>query len=56
MKKYAVGYEGWVIVEAKNDDAAMKEVCELLEEWHVLNDGELGEWLITDVETVEEEE
>lgn len=55
-KKYAVGYEGWVIVEAPNEDAAMTEVCNLLEEWNVLNDGELGEWLIADIETVEDEE
>lgn len=50
MKRWAVSYEGWVIVEAETQDEALDETNKLLEEWNVLNDGELGEWYLGDVD------
>jgi hypothetical protein len=50
MTKYAVSYEGWLIVEADNEETAMSAANLMLSRADLTNDGEYGEWMLAGVE------
>ena len=51
MKKglFTVHYEGWLTVSADDENQAQDIVNKMLSDWGVLNDGDSGEWELTDV-------
>ena len=49
-KRYAVSYEGWLIIHAKDEQAAATEANEILGSSNLINNGESGEWLLADIE------
>ena len=49
MKKYAVSYEGWIIIEADDEDTAASAANLMLSRTDLINDGEYGEWLLADI-------
>jgi hypothetical protein len=49
MKRYAVSYEGWLIIEADDEDTAASAANLLLSRSDLINDGEYGEWLLADI-------
>jgi hypothetical protein len=53
-KRYAVSYEGWLIIHAKDEQAAATEANEILGSSNLINNGESGEWLLADIEEEEE--
>lgn len=55
-KTYAVNYEGWVIVEAKNEKEAHDLAGTMLADGPVVNDGAKGEWYIGEIEEEEQDE
>jgi hypothetical protein len=54
MKRYAVSYEGWLIIEANDEDTAASAATLMLSRTDLINDGEYGEWMLADI--TEEEE
>jgi hypothetical protein len=54
MKRYLVDYSGWLMIEANNEDEAFQLASEQLSQSGITNDGDEGEWEITD--TIEEED
>jgi hypothetical protein len=48
MKKYAVSYEGWVIVNASSEEQAYEKANFILNNSSIINDGDEGEWELTD--------
>lgn len=56
MKKFAVNYSGFVIVEAKNESEAHSKAGAMLADGPVVNDGRNGEWYIDEIEEEEEDE
>lgn len=49
MKRYAVSYEGWLIIEADDEDTAASAANLMLSRADLINDGEYGEWLLADI-------
>jgi hypothetical protein len=47
---FTVNYEGWLTVSAQDEDQAMAIVNEMLAKSGIVNDGDSGEWNLTDVE------
>lgn len=47
---YTVHYEGWLTVTASDEDNAQAVVNDLLSQSGIVNDGDSGEWTLTDVE------
>ena len=54
MTRYAVSYEGWLIIEADDEDTAVSAANLMLSRADLINDGEYGEWELTDVSDEEE--
>jgi hypothetical protein len=54
-KTFAVGYDGWLIIQAKDEDEAGDIACEMLGKSGITNDGIKGEWSIVDIDEEEEE-
>ena len=50
MADYSVSYEGWLVVDANNEDHALELANKMLSDSAVVNDGESGEWLLAGVE------
>jgi hypothetical protein len=55
-KQYAVSYEGWLIINAKDEDEAGDIACQMLGDSGIINDGITGEWSIASIDEEEEEE
>jgi hypothetical protein len=49
MKRYAVSYEGWLIIEADDEGTAASAANLMLSRANLINDGEYGEWLLADI-------
>lgn len=47
---FTVNYEGWLTVSAQDEDQAMAIVNAMLAKSGIVNDGDSGEWNLTDVE------
>lgn len=47
-KRYAVNYEGWLIVTAKSEEEAYSKANFTLSNSSIINDGDEGEWELTD--------
>ena len=45
---FTVNYEGWLTVSAQDEDQAMAIVNEMLAKSGIVNDGDSGEWNLTD--------
>lgn len=56
MKKYLVDYDGWIVVEAKNENEAHNKANEYLSKSKLTNDGDVGEWFVTEIQEHEEED
>lgn len=54
-KRYAVSYEGWLIIHATNEDEAGDLACQMLGKSRITNDGITGEWSIADISEEEED-
>ncbi len=54
-KTYAVSYEGWLIINASDEDEAGNIACEMLGKSNITNDGATGEWSIADIEEENEQ-
>lgn len=52
--KYAVNYEGWLIVTASNEEQAAEKANKILSESDIINDGDEGEWNLSEIEKEEE--
>jgi hypothetical protein len=50
---YTVHYEGWLTVTASDEDNATQVVNKMLSDSGIINDGDSGEWEISDVEDEE---
>jgi hypothetical protein len=50
VKQFTIGYDGWITVEATNEDKAFEMANKILSKSNLTNDGKLGEWYITDSE------
>lgn len=46
---YTVHYEGWLTVTASDEDSAQAIANDLLSKSGIVNDGDSGEWELTDV-------
>lgn len=53
-KRYAVSYEGWLIIHATDEDEAGDLACQMLGKSRITNDGDTGEWSIADISEEEE--
>jgi hypothetical protein len=53
MGKYSVGYDGFIIVNAKNEEEAYDKANKYLSKTNLINDGDEGEWYLTEAEEVE---
>lgn len=56
MKVYEIGYDGFMVIEAKNQSEAEKQANALLSKSGLPNDGSEGEWYLTSVEKVSSED
>jgi hypothetical protein len=54
VKQFTIGYDGWITVEATNEDKAFEMANKILSKSNLTNDGKLGEWYITDSEEEDE--
>jgi hypothetical protein len=50
VKEFTIGYDGWITVQADNLDTAFEMANKILSKSNLTNDGELGEWYITNSE------
>jgi hypothetical protein len=53
MKKYSVGYDGFITVEAENEEEAYDKANKYLSKTGLVNDGDEGEWYLAEAEEVE---
>jgi hypothetical protein len=53
MGKYSVGYDGFIIVNAKNEEEAYEKANKYLSKSSLINDGDEGEWYVVEAEEVE---
>jgi hypothetical protein len=52
MGKYSVGYDGFIIVNAKNEEEAYEKANKYLSKSSLINDGDEGEWYVVEAEEV----
>ncbi len=50
MSKWAVSYEGWLVVEADSEKEADSIAMSVLGSCRIPNDGVEGEWLLVEME------
>jgi hypothetical protein len=53
MGKYVIGYDGFITVEAKDEEEAYDKANKYLSKTGLVNDGDEGEWYLTEAEEVE---
>lgn len=52
---FTVTYEGYLVINAEDDDIAMAIANKMLSNSGIVNDGDSGEWELTSVTNEEEE-
>jgi hypothetical protein len=50
MDKFQIAFDGWITVEAENEEKAFEEAYNQLSKADLTNDGVLGEWYLSEVE------
>jgi hypothetical protein len=50
---YTVHYTGWLVIAAEDESSAMGIANEMLSKSGIINDGDSGEWELTEVEDQE---
>jgi hypothetical protein len=49
-KTFVVNYEGWLLIEATDEQAAATAANEILSSSNIINDGGNGEWYLGEIE------
>lgn len=50
MGKYVVGYDGFIVVTAKDEEQAFEKANKYLSKADLVNDGDEGEWYLISCE------
>ena len=50
MQQFQIAFDGWITVEAENEEKAFEEAYKQLSKADLTNDGVLGEWYLTNPE------
>jgi hypothetical protein len=53
MGKYSIGYDGFIIVDANDEEEAYDKANKYLSKTGLVNDGDEGEWYLTEAEEVD---